>query len=338
MNADRPHPTDFGRTPREEAADWLALKRSGAMTAHDTRAFQVWLEADTTNRTAYANMEHYWEFSAGVRDDAQIMALRELHLRRVNRPARLRLAGVLAACLIASLGVGWGMLEAGAFNRLDWLAKPQETEFRTSVGQRTTVTLADGSVVTLDTDSALRTRESGRRRLVTLERGRAFFRVAKDHSRPFVVTAGGETVTAVGTAFDVRLDDGALEVTLAQGKVRIEQPREGFRRGRFADLNAGYRLTTAGSGEWRIAKVDPDTALSWVAGRLIFDGSMADAVAQMNRYSDRKLVLVGPDIADTPVVGVFRAGDVEGFAHAARIKRLARIGAQTDDRIELRSF
>lgn len=339
MSSGTPHPVVVGRTVREEAADWMALRRSGTMSADDMRAFKVWLDADPGHRTAFANLEHYWEFLGGVRDDAEIMALRELRLKQANRPARYRIAAAIAASIVVVTGMGWGMFEVGAFDRMEWLRKPQEAEFRTSVGQRTTVTLSDGSIVTLDTDSVLRSYESGRRRMVKLERGRAFFKVAKDPSRPFIVTVADTTVTAVGTAFDVRLKPAGMEVTMSEGKVRVEQPDDRTGDSRVVDVRAGYRLTAPKGDTWVVAAVDLKKEASWLAGRLTFmDDRLADAVVEMNRYSAKKIVLTDPALADRSIVGIFRAGDVESFARAAEVYGLARIGSSTEDRIELRPF
>src|SRR5690606_34195438 len=118
-------------------------------------------------------------------------------------PRRNFLRPALAAGLAIAILGGSGVLTVQ--NLLG--PKPLATQaFRTELGQRSTVTLPDGSVVTLNTDTVVRTRADGERRLVYLDKGQAFFEVAKDPRRPFVVTAAGRTVTALGTAFDVRVD------------------------------------------------------------------------------------------------------------------------------------
>src|SRR5262249_35132874 len=154
--------------------------------------------------------------------------------------------------------------------RFNLFQPAQEQELRTGVGQTTTVTLPDGSVVTLDTDTVLSARETGRQRLVELKKGQAFFRVAKDHARPFIVSAAGKTVTATGTAFEVRLDPHRFQVTLVEGKVAVEAPRGQFWRGQSADMLAGWRLTAEDDRRWKLSQVDVGKETSWMSGRLTF--------------------------------------------------------------------
>src|SRR5690606_7675607 len=101
---------------------------------------------------------------------------------------------------------------------------PGPRTFRTGPEQTTTITLPDGSKVTLDEGTVLRADETRRERRLELVEGRAFFRVAKDASRPFVVRARGKTITALGTAFDVSLEAEQVEVTLVEGRVKVEAP------------------------------------------------------------------------------------------------------------------
>src|SRR3546814_154335 len=97
----------------------------------------------------------------------------------------------------------------------------------TSPDERAKVTLADGSVVTLDSDTRMLARIGGERRDITLLAGRALFDVAKDPQRPFVVKAGDRTITALGTLFDVDVSPTELRVTLAEGVVAVRTVRSG---------------------------------------------------------------------------------------------------------------
>lgn len=336
MRTDLPVP--FNTLPRAEAeaARWLVLRRDGAMTAHDEREYRVWLDLDPSHRAAAAKIERHWHSMGAIGDDPEIMALTERRARQSNRrPQALRAAMIAAGVLTAAIG-GWGLRESGLIGGSLGIVSVQEQTFRTSVGQRTTVTLPDGSIVTLDTDSLMRTRENGRERVVELERGRAFFRVAKDVERPFVVIAAGKTVTATGTQFAVDIDPGVMSVTLAEGRVRVEEPREQFRRARVADLRPGWRLMVEGDNPWKTTRVDLEREMSWTNGRLhFFNDRLGDAAAEMNRYSEKKIVIRDPRVAAQPIVGNFRAGDVDGFVRAARLHGVARVKVETDDVVEL---
>jgi transmembrane sensor len=217
--------------------------------------------------------------------------------------------------------------------------------FKTAVGQQATVTLPDGSQVTLNTDTALRTgTDENRRRLVYLDKGQAFFKVAKDRRHPFVVAAAGRTVTALGTAFDVRIDRGELKVVLVEGKVRVEAatPRPATaavpaaRRATpmATDMSAGSQLVARDDTEWRLTPTNVDRETSWLQGQLVFDGApLREVVKEMNRYSTRKVEIADPSLAERRVGGNFSPGDVQGFAMILEAAGIATLREQPDGRI-----
>ena len=323
-------------TPLAQAAWWLNQERSGDMSAHDARAFQVWLAEDPANGRAYRALERQWEQIGALAQDPEIMASRERDARAFDRPSRLRLIGALAACLVLAVTASVTLVSSGLLSDLGVAPAPEAQTFRTSVGQRMTATLPDGSIVTLDTDTVIRLRETPTRRLVDLDRGRAFFRVAKDPSRPFIVAVTGKTVQATGTAFDVRVDPDGVAVTLVEGRVRVEQPPAVGRPRQRADMAAGSRLIARDTKDWTITRVDLRKEMSWLEGRLtFFHDPLSKAVSEINRYSEKKVVFRDGQIPDANIVGVFRAGDVESFAKAVQMNRMARITASTEDRIEM---
>jgi len=317
------------------------------MTAQEARAFQVWLDRAPANRAAYEELERLWNMVGEAVDDPGIIAAREDDARRFNASGRMRWAAV-AASVAVLLGGGLlapRLLDDGGLNapQSGFVAEDSQgalvakgvTEFRTSVGQRTTVTLPDRSVVTLDTDTILRVHHTEGERRVSLDRGRAFFRVAKDPSRPFIVAADGHLVRAIGTAFDVRVDRGQFEVTLVEGRVKVLTPSPKRSQPASKDLRPGQRLAIAGSAP-QVVKVDLRTETSWHVGRLTFvRDPITDAIAEMNRYSDKKIVFRSEGVPEKSIVGVFQAGDVESFAKAVQMEGLATITDETEDFIEL---
>ena len=321
---------------RIKAAYWLNRRRAGDMSANDARAFQVWLELTPANRRAYTALERHWEFLGSVAQDPEIMASRERDGRAFNRPSHLRIAGAIAACLVLMVTAGWSVFSSGLLVELGVLPPPEGQTFRTSVGQRTTVTLPDGSLVTLDTDTVMRMRETRSRRLIDLDRGRAFFRVAKDPSRPFVVAVSGKTVQATGTAFDVRRDAAQVTVTLVEGKVLVEQPRMREQAQQSMAMVPGDQLLARDGYVWAVKDVDVKREMSWLDGRLtFFHDPLSTAVSEVNRYSEKKVVFRGGRIPNRSIVGVFRAGDVESFAKAVQLNGLARVSSSNEERIEM---
>jgi len=205
--------------------------------------------------------------------------------------------------------------------------------------------------VTLNTDTVVRTTADDDRRLVYLDKGQAFFRVAKDARRPFVVTAAGRTVTAIGTAFDVRVDHGALKVVLVEGKVRVEsaKPQAAPQKTQTAvpgspppaapmstDMSAGSQLVAPDDADWRLTRTDVARETSWLKGQLVFDGvGLAIIVEELNRYSTRKMVVADPRLAERRLSGNFAPGDVHGFSRALRAAGVADIREESDGEIQI---
>lgn len=326
------------QTIEAHAADWLALARSGRMTPAETRELEAWLAADVEHRLAYQSMQDTWRLFGELEDDPAVMEVREWAKKSYNRPVQMRFAAAIAAAAV--LTGGWWSWWASTPAPLppEILAAASENPaqaFSTGLGQTTTATLFDGSVVTLDTDSSLVAREVGGIRLVELKKGRAFFKVSHDASRPFKVVAAGRTVTATGTAFSVRAERGDYQVTLVEGSVTVESPRGRFLPGQEKKLTPGLSLTADAGGRLDVEKVNVVADTSWRTGHLTFqDEPLGQAAAEMNRYSRRKLV-VDPGVASTPILGVFPSGDVEAFARAAEATKIASVAFEDDGRIEL---
>lgn len=321
---------------RSVAAQWLALRRSGAMTPTEEQGFRAWLDESPAHRDAWVQLERVWALTGAVAEDPQIVEARAHDARAFSRwPDWRRMTGI-AAAMVFALASTWAVRDSGLIGEFGAGRMAQAQVFQTGLGQRTALTLDDGSVVTLDTDSEVRVLAMSSTRSLALMRGRAFFKVAKDPTRPFLVHAGDKTVRAIGTAFGVRMDDGAVIVTLVEGKVRVEEPRAFLKPGHSAEMTAGAELVARPDDGWKIGRVDTVRETSWLDGRLTFmRDPLADAVEEMNRYSERKLVFTGGRVPDERIVGVFRAGDVDSFAQAAELNGFARIVEITPDRIEL---
>ena len=326
---------------RDVAAGWFARQRSGEMSPDDRLALRAWLQADPRHRIVYASVRRAWGGAALLRGDPNVLAIREHWSRHRRRTTAVR---ALAACLAVIVLAGAGLFGWWEYQR----PKPlTDQAFHTAVGERTTVRLPDGSELILNTDTVVRTRADEDRRLVILERGEAYFRVAKDARRPFVVTAGGRTVTALGTAFDIRLDKGSVKVTLVEGKVRVEAPLprpkgagpEKAISVQATEMSAGSQLVAAAEQPWRVTAANVVVETSWTKDILIFDDEPLEAVlAELNRYSEKKIILADPAIRDMPISGTFRTGDVDSFVRTIEAYRLARAGADTSDAVQLRRF
>lgn len=331
------------------AANWFAAQRRGGA---DEAAFATWLAGDLAHAKAYAAVQLAWQRVDAVRAEPEIIALREAATRArpvVRRRFAWAAGGIAASLVLAVMASVTFWPEARIFLAESPRIEVADAKFdldaqlhRTEIGERKSLHLPDGSVLTLDTDSVIRTAYSADTRLVMLERGQAFFEVAADRSRPFIVFAGNKRVMAVGTAFDVRVDGDDVQVTLREGRVRVEAPildgtqEPGAAHVQAAELVPGSRLNASSRSGWHLARADMGRDLSWLHGQLIFDGErLANVVAEMNRYSTTKIVIADPALATVPISGVFAAGQPMVLAEALAEYRLARITERTPDRIML---
>ncbi len=247
-----------------------------------------------------------WDALDALRADADIMAELRTPYRaplwqRIDRPKML--AGGLAAA-IAAIAISFGVLTA-----------PQT--YTTHVGEQRLVQLADGSQVTLNTDSRMSVRIDGHKRRVTLARGEAYFDVAKLGGAPFVVVSGASEVRVTGTQFNVRRSDESVRVDVVEGRVLAGAHAASDPAG-AAVLTANQAVTLDRNGLVRRREAAQiDRVANWRQGRVYFSETpLRDAIADMNRYTQTRMVITTPGIADMPVSGVFRAGSSESFAHA----------------------
>jgi transmembrane sensor len=194
--------------------------------------------------------------------------------------------------------------------------------YATPVGGMSAVPLKDGSKVTLNTGSRIRVDLTRKERRIDLAAGEAFFDVAKDPSRPFIVRAGGKRIVAVGTQFSVRNDGGSVQVVVTEGVVRLEDADAVLPNATKRVPDAGVMLTagaiartTAGNIVIQPASLSQaEELLSWRTGYVVFrETALADAVAEFNRYNERKIVIRDPRVAAMRLTGRYRANNFEGF-------------------------
>ena len=190
-------------------------------------------------------------------------------------------------------------------------------DVHTGIGERRTITLADGSRLVLDTDTAVVVRIGQKKRHIELQRGRANFDVVHDPRRPFQVTAGRLAVTAIGTNFDVSQISGTPAVTLVHGRVAVDALDESARENR-AFMWPGQRLTMSESGRLtQPTRVDLTAVTGWQEGRLDFtDETVGEAIEEANRYSVQKIRLSDRAVSTKRMGGSFRTGDVNALAAA----------------------
>ncbi|GFZ88153.1 FecR family protein [Dyella caseinilytica] len=307
MNMDRRQTNrDITLGSYDEAEHWFVRLLEPDCPAEQREAFERWRAADPEHAAAYREIQLLWKQSEDAIKDPAVMAAakRALQPEPQVRARKRWFVPALAAGFAA-------LLLAVALPR--WLGAPADpagTAYATVAGQEQTVTLADGSSILLDTDTKVVVRYSERTRRVDLLRGQAQFSVQGNHAWPFVVHAGAGTVTAVGTQFQVRLDDEVTDVALLKGKLAIaaQAPNGGTQD---ASLVGGQGLSYDANGQITpIHAVDMQQAHGWTSGQLfVHNWRLADLIAEMNRYSNTKLQLGDASLANIRVSGVFRTSD-----------------------------
>jgi transmembrane sensor len=306
-----------------DAAIWWATRRQldPARFAND-EAFSAWL-ANEANAKAWEEVAGRIELVGAFATMPEIREMRlaalEIARTRVRPSLRKRVLGMaLAASFVG------GLLWVGAPAIAPGDPVPGMSDhvqrFATAIGQRRDVALADGSKVILNTASLIEVRFAPGRRDVRLLQGQAMFQVAKDPNRPFVVSASDRQVTALGTEFDVRIrPDGQVQVLLVEGHVRVDPVhRQGLERIIPAlartDLVPGQQLLTEGPGIVEVVSADVERETAWNRGVLIFrNDSLADAIREVNRYSQIQLVVDDPGVAGLKVSGIFPTASREDF-------------------------
>lgn len=310
----------------KEAAFWFARLRSDELGEEDRARFSRWLAADPAHVSAYADYQGLWSDLDEVAATGPILALRREALRLSDRPRRARPRwvplGAIAAGIAVALVGGWMLTQSPALVPQAVVSGAPAT-YRTEVGERSSITLADGSVVQLNTDSVLEVDYAEGRRGLKLLRGQALFEVAHDTSRPFVVDAGGQQITALGTVFDVRVGSGETRVTLIEGRIEVKRVN-GTALFPVAPearkLTAGEQLVAVEERPFLVRAADVEKAVSWREGRVVFSNEpLVQVVEEINRYSTRKVVLGDGDLGEMRVSGVFRPGSADRFVAALEI-------------------
>jgi transmembrane sensor len=332
--------TESRDTISEDAVHWVVRMNCDQRTHADEADFRTWLEKDPAHARSYADCAALWD---GVGEFAQTDEAHE-RLRPLREPPRLRRFNRRVA-----LFGGFGAAAAAAAVALiapDLL--DGEQTFQTTPGQQKRLRLADGTGVLLNTDSRLRVTFGYGERRIFLDRGQAFFQVAKDKTRPFRVFVGADEVRALGTAFEVRRIGDSVQVTLEEGRVAIYRAHatepQTLNRGpppRMGPepavvLSPGQQAVLASAEPVAVRGVDLRKVQAWRYGRMILDDApLGEAIADLNRYGGVQIVLADPKLGKIRVSGVFHTGRPDDFVEAVTAAFPVEIARQNENTIVL---
>jgi transmembrane sensor len=313
---------------RAAAADWVA-RRDAGLSAREEIDYAAWLEADPAHRSAVRGLDFAWStldrpLTTGTAD----AVLAELTARaRQRRRQRNVACGVASLVLLFGAGLGWQALRPASESNSPATASA-------AVLLPSIQALPDGSVTELRDGAEITVEFTDAQRRVVLRRGEAYFKVAKNATRPFVVAAGGVEVQAVGTAFSVDFGKSAVDVLVTEGKVAVTMAAAEAARIDPTRLPSEPLLIGAGHGatvltsapqpdsESRpVSDADVQSRLAWRSPRLEFSGTpLIEAVALLNRHNRVQFTIEDPGLARTRVSGIF-GGDEHGcFCPPPRIQ------------------
>lgn len=341
-------------TAQRQAAMWSDVLRDGDAPDAVRRAFVSWRDARPEHAMAFEAIDRTHRLFRAAGNSHAPLAVETEIVARIAARRRHRRQGLLgvAASLVA-LVIGGYAVTGGSWQELLYLkdralyAMKGDALYRTAIGERLVVALNDGSVLTLNTDSRAVVQYRNRLRGVLLEQGQALFEVAKNPDQPFVVTAGGRKVTALGTAFDVRLSPQRLQVTLLEGRVAVEpaEPvavlevqtsRTELAPGEQFLLAAADREGTVVPVAPLVRKADTKRTTSWRVGQVVFaNDPLLDAVAEINRYARRRVVLADDSLGDLRVSGAFNTNNTMVFVNMLTLHFPIRIVESGEDQIVL---
>ncbi|MGL4286100.1 MAG: FecR family protein [Phreatobacter sp.] len=278
-----------------QAADWF-LRNQEPGQAADTAAFQAWRDGDPANKAAYeAAKRMMGEARGAILTDP---GLRDFEIKTGAAGVRSVILSVLAIGLAGSL-----FLLADGPMRL-------RADAMSGTGEMPVITLADGSTLQLNASSAVAYDFTAATRTVTLLRGQAFFQVARDPTRPFVVAAQGGRITALGTAFDVRLGDDTTDITVTEHAVSFTATGS---TGWPVRLEQGQRAAYRPDGMiGEIQPADMLATLAWRRGQLVVDNAtLAEVVTEIGRHFRGRIVITTAALAQRRVSGSFVIVDTD---------------------------
>lgn len=314
----------------EQACVWVSRMDRGLSDAEQTELSQ-WAAKSNANREALFEVASLWDDMSVMHELSGLFPLNasnEAASAPVFRASRWQVAASIAFLFMA----------IGGIFSSSWQTTPEALAVAaqrasTQVGEQKNITLSDGSVVHLNTDSVVSIAYSDEERRITLLQGEAYFDVAHETTRPFVVAAGANTVTAVGTAFNVEIvEDASFELVVTEGRVLV-QDRAVQRADEDAKILTGQRaIIDEGllvfSGEKAIVKkaitqrqnvsseyMEDD--LAWQKGMLVFKGEPLDSVLEeITRYTPVHFQITDEALKSRRVAGYFKVGDIEALLSA----------------------
>jgi len=293
-----------------EASEWIARLNADDASAEDRARFEIWRNAHPQHARAYEALSVTWQELVKSGPLVRAVSFGQAMNAATIPPAprrRWELMSVAAGVAVV------GLVAAGY-----WWQFEAETLFQTAIGEHAAVSLPDGSSLELNSNSLAKVDYTVRTRVIRLERGEAFFRVAHDTQRPFWVVAGHSWVRAVGTAFNVYLRPADVEITVSEGTVKVAAQQSAYQspsdnalgRESVSVLNVGEQVDVGGRAAV-IRALKPaqlKRSVAWRQGGVYFeDQPLGDVIDEMSRYTTLRIEITDASLRRLAVGGTFRA-------------------------------
>lgn len=324
----------------EQAAAWIVEIDQGGLDAGRLEELHAWIEAAPEHRRSLRDTAIVYGQADVMQVLAELTPLEQpIVVAQRARPAKVFRWSALGA-LAASLLIGVFYLVHPLSYPSQWFSDGGYTaSLMTPVGGRQFIELPDGSTINLNTGSEIKVAYSSASRHISLERGEAYFNVARDQRRPFIVQVGEGQVTAVGTAFSVYRRSRDVEVAVTEGRVRIETgtPAKKEPEGAAGDpteeaivprlptevVLEGGQLATFAESVAEIQEVAPEKLsrrLFWQQGMLAFeDDPLEVVVAEFSRYTGVSITIRDEALKSVRVDGYFKSDDLAGMLNSLRL-------------------
>lgn len=280
--------------PLAQAREWHVLLHSGRATADDRARLHAWREASSDNAQALQQVERLWSLLGQVQQPAPAIPRR-------RRAARWGVPLAAAAALLLAVWLPQGT----------WVGL--YADYHTKPGEMRDVRLDDGSVLTLNGDTALDWTVSNGRREVKLYRGEADFQVAPDANQPFYVLAGPAQIRVTGTRFDVNYSSGEqVRLAVSHGQVQVSDGQTTPQL-----VNAQQQIAWQNGALQTLESLDEAQRLAWQRGRLVFRSRpLSEVFAELQRVQGNRVLFLDAAARDLQVTGVFASNDPDAVLHA----------------------
>lgn len=335
---------------KEQAAAWLVKMDNAELNEQESVEFQEWLSTSDFHLTYFNKLAKNWEAMGALEPLADAYPISSFKKQSASKLSIQNGAPQWFARFF-SVPVLSGFAAVMVLT-LAMILKPEVVEtksYSTVAGEHASYTLADGSIIMLNTDTQVTVGYSKHQRLIKLERGEANFDVAKNKERPFVVEAGGGLVWAVGTVFDVRFTDTNVDVLVSRGTVKV-----------YSDTNAENQklsltapespslteaIVTAGNAikyQKTVSKLlalsekEKHNKMAWIEGSLIFDGeTLEQAITEISRYTNNKIIIADEDIKSIRIGGHYNTNDIDALLFTLSKGFNIRVTKEAGERIIL---